>query len=344
MNMTLLKIKILHPLKIQWYEIQIKWMGAWNFFLKQQKSKEKSILRKHYNSPKEGKFNHDIILMFNGFTWAGGLADRLRAITDIYSWCKRHKRHFSINFCTPFMLQDYLIPNKYDWIPNEISYNKEQSDVKVCMLEPRTCNRPEVFNKISQLSEDWCNSNLNDKTKQIHVYTNLFNLNENFGNLFNELFSPCKRLQEAIDYHLSQINGTYISISFRFTTLLGDFTDCTGIPLPDDEREILIEKSIEALKHIAKTAPIHDKILITADSCTFLNRLKNIPNIYIIPGKIGHIDYDQGDDITMKTFLDFYMISKAEAVYLAKGPGMYRSAFARTASYINNKPFEIYEY
>ena len=46
----------------------------------------------------------------------------------------------------------------------------------------------------------------------------------------------------------------------------------------------------------------------------------------------------------MKTFLDFYMISKAEAVYLAKGPGMYRSAFARTAAMVNNKPFEIYEY
>ena len=98
------------------------------------------------------------------------------------------------------------------------------------------------------------------------------------------------------------------------------------------------------IRKISTDAPKHDKILITADSSTFLERVKKIENVYVIPGKIGHIDYDNGDDVNMKTFLDFYMISKAEAVYLAKGPRMYRSAFARTAAMVNNKPFEIYEY
>ena len=67
-------------------------------------------------------------------------------------------------------------------------------------------------------------------------------------------------------------------------------------------------------------------------------------NVYIIPGKVGHIDYDNGDDVNMKTFLDFFLISKAEKVYLARSGKMYHSAFAKTASLVNNRPFEMYEY
>lgn len=335
---------ILHQLKMQWYELQIKALGAWNFFLKQQKSLEKSLLKKYYNKEAKQKVSSDIIFTCNGYLWAGGLADRLRAIIAIYSWCKKNCKQFKLNFCDPFILQDYLIPNKYNWIPNTISYNSAQSVPKVCLFEPRTCNRPEIFPNLSELAQEWCNNNLNIKDKQIHIYSNLYNLNENFSQLFNELFKPCERIEKEINYHLSQINGQYISISFRFTTLLGDFKDCTGKPLCDNEKENLIKQSLLAIQKISEQAPAHDKILVTADSITFLNRITGLPNIYVIPGKIGHIDYESGDDVNMKTFLDFFMISKAEAVYLAKGPGMYKSAFAKTASLVNNKPFKIYEY
>ena len=84
--------------------------------------------------------------------------------------------------------------------------------------------------------------------------------------------------------------------------------------------------------------------MVTADSEKFLSRAKNLNNVYIVPGKTGHIDYDRSDDVNMKTFLDFFLISKAKAVYLAKGPGMYNSAFAKTAALVNNRPFEVYEY
>ena len=80
---------ILHQLKMQWYELQIKALGAWNFFLKQQKSLEKSLLKKYYNKEAKQKVSSDIIFTCNGYLWAGGLADRLRAIIAIYSWCKK---------------------------------------------------------------------------------------------------------------------------------------------------------------------------------------------------------------------------------------------------------------
>lgn len=77
---------------------------------------------------------------------------------------------------------------------------------------------------------------------------------------------------------------------------------------------------------------------------TFLREVVKLENVYVISGKVGHMDYDSGDDVTMKTFLDFLMIGNAEAVYLAKGPGMYNSSFAKTSALLHNKPFVVYEY
>lgn len=343
--MNLLKEKLLHPLKMGWYEIQIRILGTWAFFLKQQKAAELRIAKRYYNQePINEQSDKDVVLMINGFTWSGGLADRLRAIVALYDWCNRHHRVFRLNFSCPFHLSDYLIPNSYDWTPRKIVFNLHQAKPKVCLLEPRTCNRKEVLQIHNQLIEGWCNSNLIDETTQLHVYSNLFRWDIDFGRLFNELFRPCERLQKEIDFHLQNISGSYISISFRFTTLLGDFTDCTGTPLPHKEQEKLIEKSLEVIKRISAQAPVHDRILVTADSTKFLEKAKNLADVYVIPGKVGHIDYDHGDDVNMKTFLDFFMISQAEAVYLAKGPMMYNSAFAKTAAMVNNRPFDVYEY
>ena len=167
--------------------------------------------------------------------------------------------------------------------------------------------------------------------------------NSRFAELFGKLFKPAPRLQNLIDYHKEQIGGKYISISFRFTTLLGDFTDCTGAALPVAERQPLIEKCLHAISEIAKTAPSHDRILVTADSSTFLAQAAALSHVYVIPGKVGHIDYDNDDDVNMKTFLDFLLIADAEAVYLCKSGKMYKSAFAQTAAMVHNKPFEVKE-
>lgn len=336
--------KILHSLKIQWYEMQIRVIGAWKFFLKQQKETERELVKKHYTQKDLKRVSNDVVFTCNGFYWSGGLADRLRGMIAVYDWCKRNNRKFSINFCHPFLLQDYLQPNQYNWLPDSISYDSLKAVPKVCMLEPRTCNRKEVMDRQPELIEEWCKNSLSDNDRQVHAYTNFYVWSCDFSYLFKELFRPCERLQKTIDFHLNEVGGHYISISFRFTTLLGDFTDCTGEPLCEVEKERLIQSSLSAIQNIVSNAPKHDRVLVVADSCTFLERAKKLENIYTIPGKIGHIDYDHGDDVNMKTFLDFFMISKAEAVYLAKGPGMYRSAFARTAAMVNDKPFTIYEY
>lgn len=342
--MNYIRKYILHPLKMGWYDLQIATCGAWRFFCKQQKLQESKISSVHYIGRTIENPDNAIIFQCNGFTWHGGLADRLKGIVAVYEWCKRNGRIFKINFVEPFTLQDYLIPDKIDWIPMNVSYSKEQAEVKVCLMEPRTCYKKEVVEHQDELLERWLNDNLKHTERQFHVYTNMKRFDVRFEQSFHELFKPCQRLQKEIAYHQDKIGGKYISISLRFTTLLGDFTDCTGHPLSDGDREKLITASVEVVKEISEKAPKHDKILITADSMTFLSRIQMLENVYVIPGKVGHIDYDHGNDVNMKTFLDFFMIANAEAVFLAKTPEMYKSAFAETAAMVNNRRFHVVEY
>lgn len=345
MNFKQIKFKYLHPIKMLLYDALIIIWGPWRFFLKQQKYQEKELKNKYYNEKitKDNNIINIIIFSCNGNIWHGGLADRLKGIISVYDWCKCNNKEFKINFSHPFNLQDYLIPNKYNWLINNknISYS-QISEPKVCLMEPRTCNKKEVLENQYQLLTKWCDNNLCISSKQIHVYTNMYRQINNFSILFNELFKPSERLQSEIDKNLKKLGNKYISISFRFTTIMGDFTDCTGSEYSENEKIQLLNNCIQAVKNIRQNAPIHNKVLITADSERFLNYAKdNLKDIYIIPGKVGHIDYNNSDDVNMKTFLDFMLISKAEKIYLLKNKDMYNSAFARTAAMVNNKEFEV---
>ena len=345
MNLEEYKLKFLHPIKMFYYDTEIKLLGAWRFFLKQQKQQEKELRNKYYrNNDSIINTNSLIIFSCNGLIWHGGLADRLKGIVSIYDWCKNNNKNFKINFIHPFCLQNYLMPNKYNWQINSanISYSYHNAEPKVCLMEPRTCNRKEILNNQYQLLTQWCNNNLYKNSKQIHVYTNMYRKSHNFSLCFNELFKPSDRLQSEIDKNLKILGNKYISISFRFTTIMGDFTDCTSKEYSEENKIQLLKSCIQAIKYIRKNGAVHDKVLITADSERFLNYAKdNLKDIYIIPGKVGHIDYNNSDDVNMKTFLDFMLISKAEKVYLVKNKDMYNSAFAKTAAMVNNKDFEI---
>lgn len=339
--MSWIKENILHPLKMGWYDMQIKCGSAYRFFNKQMEKLMSEMQREHYRASNTVA-EPAIVMTCNGYTWGGGLADRLKGIISVFWYCQKYNRPFKVNFCDPFNLQDYLIPNEYDWLPDDVTYEGKNVEPVVCLREPRTGKY--LVNQWDEKFPEWMNTYCGDITKQYHIYTNMYLSYYNFSENFHKLFRPCERLQKEVLQHKQQIGGRYISISFRFTTLLGDFTDCTGSPLPKLERDMLIRKSLDAITEIASKSARHRNMLVTADSETFLKEAVKLDNVYVIPGKVGHIDYDHGDDVNMKTFLDFLMIADAEAVYLAKGPGMYNSAFAKTAALVNDRPFSVYEY
>lgn len=325
-----------------WYDFQMKYFGAYRFFCKQSRLQEKQMANRYHTEKGTGEATPCVVFTCNGFMWHGGLADRLKGMVSAYAWCEQRGRNFKINFCDPFRLQDYLVPNKHNWLPDGVVCTGENVLPRVCMYEPRTGKY--FVGKWDEVFPRWMDEHLPDARMQYHIYTNVPMTKLSFPTLFHQLFKPHPRLQQEIDRHKKGIGGRYISISFRFTTLLGDFTDCTGTPLPEKERERLLMASLRAVDDIRRKAPAHDVVLVTADSSTFLARVAGLPRVYVVPGKVGHVDYDHGDDVNMKTFLDFMLISEAEAVFLAKGPGMYNSAFAKTAAMVNNRPFSVHEY
>ena len=198
---------------------------------------------------------------------------------------------------------------------------------------------------ISTLEKTWFQHRLKTTRQQLHFYTNMQpESNLLFGTYFCELFKPSDRLAAALDSHLQAIGENFISISFRFMQLLGDFVDCDGDTLPKTGQEELICRSIQAIEDIRQHHQSIPRVLVTSDSVRFLHRAKELPYVYVIEGKVGHINFEHSDDTNMKTFLDFLMISNAQKIYLAKSGKMYKSDFARYASMIHNRLFELYNY
>ena len=331
-----------------WYKNSLhQIIGDWNYFLYDESFHERDVINHYYNQPaKQILSSKTAIYMANGFCNHAGLCDRLKGITTLYGWCKECDVDFRVFHIHPFYLHEYLIPNQYEWQidAKDICYDKKFTSVNHLMLNNLVRKQIES-GEIASLEKTWFLNRIKTQKKQIHFYTNMQPESDLlFGTYFQELFKPAPRLETALGSHLEAIGTAFISISFRFVQLLGDFKDCDGETLSDDEQEILINKSVRAVEEIKQKHKSITNVLVTADSCKFLDRVKTLPYVYIIEGKVGHINFENSDNINMKTFLDFLMIANAQKVYLAKSEKMYKSDFARRAAMIYNRPFELFKF
>ena len=270
-----------------------------------------------------------------------GFADRLRGMVSCFAYAKAIGVPFRIEHIAPFDLSDYLVPNLYDWAlkSGEKDYNLLYSN-------------PVVFiqHKIEQHSLKMfrlC------KRRQHHLYTNAsylkdinsrYKKNYHFHELYQELFKPSALLESLLDTHLKQLHsgGGYISISFRFMQLMGDFKDCGGDTLTEDDRLDLLRRSLSIIIRLHEK---HQKtVFVTSDSQTFLQEASKLTDVYIAPGRIGHIGFSQARDIYDKMFTDFYLISQADYVYMAHSGKMYRSHFAKMAALTSGAPYDVIAY
>lgn len=245
-----------------------------------------------------------LIYMADGKMRHGGISDRLRGAVSVYKLCKKMGLVFKINFVHPFELNDYLVPNMYDWYisPEEIVYDRRKSSPVV-----RSTGLSERMWKIQ---EKRMAAKVKKHKMQYHIYTNACFAESEFHDLFAELFKPSFKLQSLIDENLKNLGGDYISISYRFQQALGDFKDSPSKILKEKDASILIKKCLDACSYIHEIAPFHKKILITSDSARFINEVRCFSYVYIIPGDIAHMDYDSGTDAALKTFLDLFLISR----------------------------------
>lgn len=281
-----------------------------------------------------------VIMMIDGRTLHGGMADRLRGCLGVYALCKKRGIPFHINWNYPFDLSLFLEPNSYDWRidPGKIVYETPESLV----LAVFTSGLPfgeSAYDRYLLLKNIRSN-----RHAQYHIYSNTILDRSRWSSLYQELFRPSPLLQEAIDANLKQLGPRYVSFTFRFQQLLGDFKEGNYKILEAGERERLIARCLDELRALIDSVPESFRILVTSDSITFLNRARELPRTYIIPGAVAHMNYREESGVFLKSFVDFYLIMGAEKVHLLQTGEMYNSGFPRFAAEVGRKPFILHRF
>jgi hypothetical protein len=133
---------------------------------------------------------------------------------------------------------------------------------------------------------------------------------------------------------------------FQLRAILGDFkSKKISVPLNEIDKKVLIHKCIEKIIEIHETELEYNKILITADSETFLSEVNKLDFVYAISDKdVTKISaVNEIYDIFLKPYVDILLLSEAKHLRLLYTASMYKSGFAKNASLINNREYsEIY--
>ena len=276
-----------------------------------------------------------LIMKVDGKHFHGGLADRLKGMVSLYHYCLTQHIEFRIDHAFPFELSNYLIPNEYDW------QIKDSDKITFHLLESKHFHLvgDRSIKRLVKLKTN----------KQIHCYANrdyvkllneYYNTNVDWGNLFRKLFKPTPRLETELNRHLSIIGSSYIACQLRFMALLGDFKEYEDQPLSEKEQQALISQCTGIILKLKEQT--EKPILVASDSITFLQHITQFDGIITFLDKTVHIDCgkNQDDNVYMKPFIDFLLLSKADKIYNITIGQMYSSEFPLYAAKINNVPFE----
>lgn len=319
-------------------------LTKWQYFLWNQRVQYNNCLRKYYaNKCNHNPAKRQVVFMVNGFILHGGLVDRIKGILSVYSWCQSREVEFKVYFVSPFLLSEYLLSNSYDWTIDEkdILYDDSTKVLHLMLYHPLTSTLSKPY--IDKHFRKWMDKECLNHQGQIHIYTNVDCCQESYDRLFSTLFKTSNKLETLLNQTIKEINSKYITISFRFTTLLGDFFDVINAELSIKEQNLLINKCLKAINTIRSKYSTDIKIIVLSDSNKFLSAVANMPSITVLPGHIGHIEHNSDQATHLKTFLDFLIISRATKAYLVKSQQMYNSAFPSMAALIGNIPFEKIE-
>ena len=299
-------------------------------------SLDKEVDRKLYHNRDERVSKEGVIVMLDGAIHHGGLTDRIRGILTAYRECKKRNIPFYILWNDSFNLADYLTPATFDWRITEEEISRSRKNARAVVIDDMN-ERQSLWRLKAALASF---------PKQLHLYTNADSAKGEYAELFPELFRAAPKLREAVDFHKGKLGENYWVFTTRFLTLLGDFNDWCEVVLPPEEREILMEKVAEEIEKVAKEMPEGARIMVTSDSQTFLDYIsKRNPDVYIVEGKIRHIDLDKdlneedAEDSNMKTFVDQLLIMGATTVVRMRTGRMYASGFARFAAEVGRARF-----
>lgn len=300
-----------------------------------------SVNRYYSFSPRKEKVPVLVISCLDSRTSSHGFADRLKGMISCYAYAKAIDIPFRIDHISPFDLSDYLVPNQYDWRLKLGEKSMNLLYVRPCFFICTVFGYHSLkFLRISRKRQQHLFTN----TSYLKDINKIFNKDYKFNELFSELFKPSPILEEELGRHKKALTsyGGYISVSFRFMQLMGDFKDCNGEVLPEEEKVELIAKSLSVIRQLHEKE--QKRVLVTSDSQLFVDEAAKLDFVYVVPGKIGHIGYSKDNEVYLKMFVDFLLISQADHVYMAYSGKMYRSNFAKTAALSVDTPYDEIQY
>lgn len=303
--------------------------------------RESEMIKKNYHGtlPVNSQAKNAYVFMVDGRIPHGGMFDRLKGLITVYAIAKSKDIPFCIHFTYPFRLEKYLEPNKYNWVidDDDMIYHYPQSRPVIAYGE---INNPKRLMK--------------DRPGQVHFYygynsiavvNNHFHAHYDWGELYRELFRPTAYLKQYIDLYLQEVGTDYFVVHTRFMNLLGDKVETVINPeLADDKKVDLMQRILQQIKQLMKDENLQQsRLMLASDSMTFIRfALKEIPDAYVVPGKVKHIDTagETDDSENVKLFTDYYLIAHAKRVYNIVAEGMWPSAFPEYAAKIGGKPFQ----
>lgn len=259
-----------------------------------------------------------------------GLTDRLKVITCIYYIAKINGFQFKLVFEEPFKLSDYLDCNKVNWI-GEIS--------DISFLYPSS--KMYAYNGMAKIPH------LNPSVKQYicYYYTGKnileYNQKENWQKIwadcFHELFKPKRFLLDNIEKYVSFPSLSYVSVHLRFVNALEHFEDGYYNSLTSENQKLLIEKCLRCLQKIKEESVL--LLLIFSDSNRFLSIVKE-NGFSVLDGNVNHVSFHSDKDTILKTFIDFYMISRSKKVFRIVSKELYYTTFSYYAAIAGCCDFE----
>lgn len=277
-----------------------------------------------------------LLAVVDGRMHVKGLTDRFKGIVSVYALAKATNTPFRCLHTHPVDLREFLEPNKYDWTLKEGELSNSVRDVHYRLLRKHLSAR-----RLLNVMPLHTQMRIYGMRNYIDEINKKYNTDYRWGQLFNELFKPTECLERQLAHHRERL-GTlgYNACVFRFQSLLGDFMEYKYKALPAEEQKRLIEKNRNALLGI--TSRSTRPVLVTSDSLRFLEAVDDIENVYTMPGKVVHIGSVEGElpEVYMKSFVDFFMLSRADKVYSIGTKIMYRTDFPCYAAKVNDIPFE----
>lgn len=294
-----------------------------------------SAVLSHYESNSHEayseNFGNRVICFYDDVTARTGLCDRLRTFAIAYVMAAESGLNFYIYHDAGFKLSDYLIPNEVDW-------RVERGDVSINInnvvplffmrtfrILNKCCKDYHIHQSESYL-EDFLTPELKDKYTNHGVFSKLFKFHPNVVKV------SCALLESQ-----KLANSNYVSVHARFLNFFEKVENWGKATSTANERVAMIaavKKTIEKIHNDTKLP-----IILFSDSNTFLEQF-SCEYVHVLPGKVGHVVVHGADaEVAMKTFVDFYVMSKSVAIYCLQGDNLYDSNFSKYAAAVANVPF-----